>query len=276
MNAVRLRIAAAIIGMFAVGVIVVGTAGAGNCRRGRPSRQPSRVGTPRRRTAIVPSSQHVDARVWLAPNNSAQLDSLAQAVSDPSSAQYRQYLTPAQYDAQFAPTSDQVAAVKQWLTGAGLSVVTVGPDNHYVAVAGSAAAINAAFGTQLALYKVNGTEQQAPSTDLTVPSSVASSILAVTGLSPFGHATKPADFGAPPAFVNATPCSSYYGQQAASTLPRSWRRRCPTPSAATRRRSSARPTASRAVSRSVRASASASASAPPSRSPMHMTRALCL
>jgi subtilase family serine protease len=220
MNAVRLRIAAAIIGMFAVGVIVVGTAGAGNS----PSRTTLLGSRPAwvphvARTAIVPSSQHVDARVWLAPNNSAQLTSLAQAVSDPSSAQYRQYLTPAQYDAQFAPTSDQVAAVKQWLTGAGLTVVTVGPDNHYVGVTGSAAAINAAFGTQLALYKVNGTDQQAPSTDLTVPSTVASSILAVTGLSPFGHATKPADFGAPPAFVNATPCSSYYGQQAASTLP---------------------------------------------------------
>jgi subtilase family serine protease len=168
---------------------------------------------------MVPSSQHVDARVWLAPNNSAQLTSLAQAVSDPTSAQYGQYLTPAQYDAQFAPTSDQVAAVKQWLTGAGLNVVSVGPDNHYVGVTGSADAINAAFGTQLAMYSVNGSQQQAPSTDLTVPSTVASSVLAVTGLSPFGHATRPADFGAPPAFVNGTPCSSYYGQQLASTLP---------------------------------------------------------
>jgi len=145
---------------------------------------------------------------------------LAQSVSDPASAQYGQFLTPAQYDQQFAPTSDQVAAVTKWLTGAGLSIVSVGPDNHFVAVAGSADAINTAFGTQLALYQVNGSQQQAPATDLSVPSALAGSVLTVTGLSQFGHATKPADFGAPNAFVNGTPCSSYYGQQTASTLPK--------------------------------------------------------
>src|SRR5262249_22710337 len=151
-------------------------------------------------SGAVASSQKIAARVWLAPNNAAQLATLAKAVSDPSSAQYGQYLTTAQYDQQFAPTAAQVAAVSQWLTGAGLSVVEVGPDNHYVAVSGSAAAINAAFGTQLALFKVDGSLQQAPTSDLSVPSSVASSVLAVTGLSRFGHQAKPADFGAPAAF----------------------------------------------------------------------------
>ena len=52
-----------------------------------------------------------------------------------------------------------------------------------------------------------------------MPDSLAASSLAVTGLSTLGHAMKPADFGAPDAFVNATPCSTYYGQQTATTLP---------------------------------------------------------
>ncbi|HUK96379.1 MAG TPA: S53 family peptidase [Gaiellaceae bacterium] len=221
MRVLRLRFAAALIGMFVIGVIVVGAAGAGS-----PASRTTLIGSRPtwvpavHQTATVPSGQHVDARVWLAPNNQAQLVKLAQAVSDPSSAQYGQYLTTAQYDQQFAPTAAQVSAVSQWLTGAGLSIVNVGPDNHYVAVSGSADAINAAFGTQLALYQVNGTQQQAPSTDLSVPSALAGTVLAVTGLSPFGHATKPADFGAPAAFVNGTPCSSYYNQQSASNLPK--------------------------------------------------------
>jgi subtilase family serine protease len=220
MSVLRLRIAAAVIGMFVVAVIIVGTAGASS-----PSSRTTLVGSRPSwvpavaRAGTVPSGQHVDARVWLAPNNSTQLASLAKAVSDPSSSQYGQFLTTAQYDQQFAPTAAQVAAVSQWLTGAGLSIVNVGPDNHFVAVSGSADAINAAFGTQLALYQVNGTEQQAPSSDLSVPTSLASSVLAVTGLARFGHATQPADFGAPPAHVNGAPCSSYYGQQSASTLP---------------------------------------------------------
>ena len=220
MRVLRLRLAAALFGMFVIGVIVVGSAGAGSpatrttLQGSRPSWVPAVT-----RTATVPSGQHIDARVWLAPNNQAQLVKLAQSVSDPASAQYGQFLTPAQYDQQFAPTSNQVAAVTQWLTGSGLSIVSVGPDNHYVAVAGSADAINTAFGTQLALYQVNGSQQQAPATDLSVPSALAGSVQAVTGLSEFGHATKPADFGAPAAHVNGAPCSNYYGEQVASTLP---------------------------------------------------------
>jgi subtilase family serine protease len=170
-------------------------------------------------TAAVPSGQLVHARVWLTPRNATQLDALAQAVSDPSSAQYGQFITADQYDAQYAPTSDQVSQVTQWLTQSGLSVTDTGPDNHFVAVAGSASAIANAFGTSLANYLVNGKQTQAPVADVSVPDSVAGIVSAVTGLSTLGHTVQPADFGAPGAFVNATPCSRYYGDQTARTLP---------------------------------------------------------
>jgi subtilase family serine protease len=110
--------------------------------------------------------------------------------------------------------------VTQWLTQSGLSVTATGPDNHFVAVAGSASAISSAFGATLADYLVNGKQAQAPAADVSVPDSLAGLVTAVTGLSTLGHAVKPADFGAPDAFVNATPCSTYYGEQTARTLPR--------------------------------------------------------
>ena len=178
MRVLRLRIAAAVIGMFVVAVIVVGAAGASSPASrttlvgSRPSWVPAVT-----RAGTVPSGQHVDARVWLAPNNSAQLASLAKAVSDPSSSQYGQFLTTAQYDQQFAPTAAQV--------GSSLAVAHRGGPQHrqtsartttIVAVSGSADAINTAFGTQLALYQVNGTQQQAPSSDLSVPSALAGSV----------------------------------------------------------------------------------------------------
>ena len=50
-------------------------------------------------TAAVPSGRLVHARVWLTPRNGAQLDALAQAVSDPSSAQYGQFISADQYAA---------------------------------------------------------------------------------------------------------------------------------------------------------------------------------
>jgi subtilase family serine protease len=167
----------------------------------------------------VSDLQQVGAKVWLAPRNAAQLAALAKAVSDPSSSQYGQFLTEAQYAAQFAPTASQVAAVKQWLTGAGLTVTATGPDNHYVVVSGSADAVNKAFGTTLAKYTINGKEWQAPSTELSVPASLAGVVQSVSGLTQFGHMIKPSDLGAPPAFVNSTQCSGYYGQLMASDKP---------------------------------------------------------
>ena len=171
------------------------------------------------KTADVSSSQHITAQVWLTPRNGATLDALAAAVSDPSSAQYGHYLTAPQYRQMFAPASAQLAAVTQWLTGSGVRIDSVGPDNAYVAVSGTAAAINSAFGTQLAVYKVKGNLEQAPAQDLSVPDAVADSVTAVTGLTTFGHRVSPADLGAPAGFRNAAPCSTYYGQQVATTLP---------------------------------------------------------
>jgi subtilase family serine protease len=173
-----------------------------------------------RQSDSLPAGQRVSAKVWLSPRNAAQLDALAQAVSDPASSQYANYLTAAQYDQQFAPSAGDVAAVRQWLTSDGLHIDAVGAGNTYLAISGSAAAINSAFTTQLAHYEVNGKQEQAPSQDVSVPDAVAGTVLAVTGLSTLGHLTTPADLGAPAGFANATPCSSYYGQKTASSLPK--------------------------------------------------------
>src|SRR5947209_16153753 len=55
-------------------------------------------------------------RVYLGWTNPAGAEALARAVSDPRSSSYRQYLTPAQFRQQFAPTASQVAQVQNWLT----------------------------------------------------------------------------------------------------------------------------------------------------------------
>ena len=171
-------------------------------------------------TNAVPSTASgISVKVWLAPRNAAQLDALATAVSEPSSAQYGQFISAAQYRAQFAPTADQVAQVTKWLSDAGLTVSSVGADNRFVAASASAAAVSAAFGTSLQSYVVNGHAERAPAADLSVPGQLAGVVEAVTGLTTFGHRVKPA-FGPPDAFVSGTPCSAYYGEQLAKGLPK--------------------------------------------------------
>jgi len=220
------RGAVAVLGVICLAAIAataaVGAPPAGKSQSGRQvlaGTQPTWTSAVQQ-TGSVGASTTQSAKVWLAPRNASQLDALTRAVSDPSNAQYRQFLSHAQYVAQFAPSSSQVSAVESWLTQAGLKVTAVGPDNHFVAVTGSAAAMSSAFGAGLGLYSVNGSTQQAPTADLSVPSSVAGTVLAVTGLTHFGHAVTTNDLGAPAGFVNATPCSSYYGQQKALSLPK--------------------------------------------------------
>jgi subtilase family serine protease len=179
----------------------------------------------------------VNARIYLAGRDPDGLAAYAAAVSDPGSRLFHRYLTPAQVQARFGPTARQVAAVRSWLTGTGMQVTSV--TAHYVAVSGTAAQAQRAFGVVWHSYQVDGTAQQSPppSAQPTAPASVAAAVLAVapvqTGLpgyqSPAEGATASAPVGggstSPAAAPMASPvpasppCSSYYGQNLATTLP---------------------------------------------------------
>jgi subtilase family serine protease len=210
----------AFLGVFSVAAMAMSVvpAAAQQSRHVLPGTKPSWTSAVKQIGALA-AGQSVSAKVWLSPRNAGQLDALARAVSNPASSQYGKFLNSAQYDAQFAPSAANVAAVRQWLVSDGLRIDSIGAGNAYLAVSGTAAAINTAFATQLAHYVVNGKKEQAPARDVSVPDSVAGTVLAVSGLSTLGHRTTPADFGAPAGFVNATPCSSYYAQKKASDLP---------------------------------------------------------
>jgi subtilase family serine protease len=162
------------------------------------------------------ASTKVSARVYLAPRGGlAAVKQVATAVSTPGSASYHKFLTAAQYQARFGPTAATVRSVSSYLRSAGLTVTTVGAGNRYVAVKGNVKAAEKAFGTQIERYRHRGKNVQAPASTLTVPASLASSVLTVSGLDTTPKATKPASKQAapPPAgFRNARPCSLYYGQ----------------------------------------------------------------
>lgn len=171
----------------------------------------------------------VHAKVWLAPRNRAALEVLAAAVSDPNSASHGHFLTVAQYQARFAPTAAAVSAVRNWAVDAGLHVDGVGASNHFVAMSGSVGAISDAFTAGLRTFSVNGHTGTAPTSAITVPASLATTVAAVTGLDMVTHWVTPsidgsgsgdtptaspsADLGPAPGYVNAGPCSAYYGQK---------------------------------------------------------------
>ena len=166
------------------------------------------------------TSDWIGFRVYLGFNNPSAVQSLAEAVSNPKSAQYRQYLTPAQFRQQFSPSQASVNAVKTWLAGQGFTVDYTPSNNHYVQAEGTVAQAAAAFGTTFDNFSVKGLILRSPSSDISVPSQLGSVVSGVVGLDESAalvHTDIASEPGAPPpaAFVTGQPCSVYWGEKQA-------------------------------------------------------------
>jgi subtilase family serine protease len=163
----------------------------------------------------APSTDQVDFRVYLGWQNADEATALATAVSTPGSASYRQFLTPQQFRARFAPSQADLSAVQKWLRDAGFTVGYTPQNGHYVAAEGSVAQAQAAFGTTIGLYTDGDLTLHAPETTLSVPASL-SAVTDVVGLDDSAalvtHSAPPS-----PAFVNAPPCSAYWGEKTTTT-----------------------------------------------------------
>src|SRR5487761_536776 len=85
----------------------------------------------------------------LSLRNAAGAQALLKAISTPGSAQYRHYLTQAQWIARFAPTAAAVSSAKTWLRQQGFSVGVVPADRLFIPATGSAAQVERAFNTTL-------------------------------------------------------------------------------------------------------------------------------
>ncbi|TMF48082.1 MAG: serine protease, partial [Chloroflexi bacterium] len=173
--------------------------------------------------AAANQSDSIGFRVYLGWNNPSAVESLAKSVSDPRSASYGRYLTPQQFRQQFAPSQAQVNAVQSWLKSQGFTLDYTPLNNHYVAAEGTVAQAASAFGTTFGTYRVAGTTLRSPSSEISMPSSIAGFVSGVVGLDESAALVHPdiaAEPGAPPsaAFVNAPPCSHYWAEKTTNDL----------------------------------------------------------
>jgi len=160
----------------------------------------------------------VGFRVYLGWNNPDAVAALATAVSDPANAAYGHYLTPAQFRKQFAPAANDVASVQNWLRSQGFSLTYTPKNGHYIAAEGSVAQLQAAFGVSFANYKVQGLVVRAPSSDVSIPASLANIVRSVVGLDEsyqFVQTDHKVDANAPPSpgFRNSPPLSAFWAEK---------------------------------------------------------------
>jgi subtilase family serine protease len=198
----------------------------------RNSSSPAASRTPS--VGAVAGSTSIPFAVNLALADPQGAQSFAQAVATPGNPSYGKYLTAAQWEARYAPSSQSVKQVTQFLKSNGFSVGEVPADRLYVPATGTAAQIEKVFATSLAYHNVQGTRLRLADQNLAVPSDLAGVISGVSGVNQTvmkptdttgapstqkPAATNGQNIPQPPGFRVASPCGQYYNQQLDTQLP---------------------------------------------------------
>jgi subtilase family serine protease len=113
------------------------------------------------------------------------LQALIASQQDPASPMYQRWLTPEEFGARFGVADADIAAVTAWLEQLGFTVDAVSRSRNQITFSGTAQQAEQAFGTELHYYDLNGEQHFAPQADLTLPTSLAAVVQAVTNLSSF-------------------------------------------------------------------------------------------
>ncbi|MFI5084297.1 MAG: protease pro-enzyme activation domain-containing protein [Actinomycetales bacterium] len=178
----------------------------------------------------------VEGEIFLPLRDAKGAEAFAQAVSSPDNRAYKQWLSPQQWIARFAPTKADSDAVVAQLTSMGLTISAVPDSRQYVVFRGTADQVNKAMATQLHNYSVGGKTLVGPSTAPSLPVAIAGKVSGVTidssrfmthpdskkqgddnssaGVKP---STSQVDAAAPDKSATvSTQCSTYFGQYIAA------------------------------------------------------------
>lgn len=115
----------------------------------------------------------------------AALDALLEQQMDPASPLYHQWLTPAQFGAQFGMSANDIASVTAWLAAQGFTVDHVAESANVVTFTGTAGQVRASLGTEIHKFLTNGETHFANVGNVQLPSTLAAAVIGVGGLNDF-------------------------------------------------------------------------------------------
>ncbi len=122
--------------------------------------------------------------VTLEPQNATAEQAALRAMYQVGSATYHKFLTPAQWEAAYAPTTAQVGGVESYLSGNGFTGLSVQSDRLLISATGTVADAEHAFNMTIGDYTMpNGSTFRANIAAAEVPSTLAGIVQAVVGLS---------------------------------------------------------------------------------------------
>lgn len=206
----------------AAALVTAATAGSALAATSGPHALPGSVpswAVAKNRAASTDGTQQVTFRVYLNYRGGDAAAAYASSVSTPGSANYKKFLTPAQFRAQFSPVQADVNSVSAWLKSQGFSIGTTPDNRKYVEATGTLAQAAAAFDTSFAEYRTEGKVVRANASALKVPASLTA-VEGVVGLDEsqtLAHEDKVTP--GPDLFRNAEPTSAYWGEKTVQNTP---------------------------------------------------------
>ncbi len=131
--------------------------------------------------------QHMVLSLKASDAQEAQLEQLIEAQSNPKSPLYHQYLTPAQYAAQFGVSAANIATIKTWLQNHGFTVEQVASNNRAIVFSGTSGQVADTFKTEIRQFTVAGQNHFANVTDPKIPAGLTGAVAGVVKLHNFQH-----------------------------------------------------------------------------------------
>ena len=113
------------------------------------------------------------------------LDALLEALQNPASRYFHQWLTPEQFAERFGASVEDVQRIENWLQSHGMQIDEIAPSRRAITFSGTASQVERAFATRIRQYRVNGALHVANSTDPSIPAALAPVVAGVLSLNDF-------------------------------------------------------------------------------------------
>jgi len=127
----------------------------------------------------------------LTPPKMAEEEKFLQQLQDKKSPSYHKFLTPAQWNARFAPSAKDEQAVVDWATSNGLTVTKRYSNRLIVDVEGTSETIERAFGVQINSYQVGENTEFSNDRDPAIATNLVGILQSVGGLNSIQRARAP-------------------------------------------------------------------------------------
>ena len=170
--------------------------------------------TPERLRGRLQASTSVTLQIHLPLHDLEGAKAELEAVSDPDSPRYGQYLTSEEFESKYSPTPADIASVRSYFESEGFQITSVPRNRLFMTVSAPAAQVERVFATHLGQYEIEkGQLRRAPIEAATMPAAIASRVLGVLGLHT-GAVRSLAVAGGPQSSTAATTpiCSNYLGE----------------------------------------------------------------